>query len=1075
MSDSNISVKLNDKNKHQSNFRLALDIGTNSIGWALYNIDKNNKPVSIEGAGVRIFSSGRKDKDYTTLNATRRQARLQRRQRDRFLQRKTYLLHLLEKYDLFPKNKFLAKKLANLNPYKLRAKALDKKLDIYHFGRVLFHLNQRRGFKSNRKSANDKESGIISKSIKESMEQLKEAGSRTYGEFLWKRFETMQDSRKTQGSQRENWILARKPIGASMKDNYVVYAQRAMLEDEFGKLWDAQANYHEKLKDNKIKEIFCKAIFHQRPLKQPVVGVCELTGEKRIHKALSSFQKFRILKELNNLSYVNNYGESYLINSMENGIKFRDKILSELFQKKQKVTFSALEKAFKDFFPDIQDFSNFNLNTYNRDFLEGDKTSVILRKEISDWDNWSLTTQDRFIELLEGENTENSFMKTDEEVLIDLKNFNIEETLNLSEDQLHKCLKELSSKLPKGHGQYSKKIISDILPFLEKGKQDFKSISDAGYENNKGKYTGELLKTLPLYQRVLSDHCVEMEFSSKPTSKEEYKNEKEKYKTFRIPNPTVHIAFNQLRLVVNDIIRVYGRPIQIVVETARDLPMGAVSKKQLEKQQKKNKERNQEAIDCINEFTQTVNRDNIIRYQLWKEQKQLCVYSGKTIPKRKLYTAELEVDHILPYSRTLDDSFMNKVLVYKDSNQNKGSETPFEYFSSNKEQWEDILYRIKDLSKNKQWRFNRNAMEKFEENGSFLDRQLNDTRYISKYARTYLERICEQVWTVRGQTTAILRYLFQYEKKNRSDHRNHTKDALVIGLIDRSLIQHISNIAKKREGKNKTRLENISTLIKQEVIPWFSFKKDVKQTIDKIVVSHRRRTKKEGKLHNETAYGILRSGSDLSTPINVIHYVGILKLIGMDKKVVDKKIMSEKIKQDLSEEFKINQKLSKEFLMNYHKKTGIRRIRLTEKKRVIPINNKYFAGAGNYAIQFIENVNGKWDAKVIDTFSANQKSFQPIPSKSRLMKGDMLFFENKFWRLVKFDQNKSMIFVEHCISGNPDDLRKNEHTKCHISQKTPSSLQNTNPKFVDISPCGVVKLRDFFLTKTVRKKPDKSA
>ena len=118
---------MNKKKTASQNLRLALDIGTNSIGWALYNI-KDKKPCRIAGAGVRIFSSGRKDKDYTTLNASRRLARLQRRGRDRYLQRRKYLLDLLEKHGLFPKDKFSAKKLAYLNPYELRAKGLDKKL-----------------------------------------------------------------------------------------------------------------------------------------------------------------------------------------------------------------------------------------------------------------------------------------------------------------------------------------------------------------------------------------------------------------------------------------------------------------------------------------------------------------------------------------------------------------------------------------------------------------------------------------------------------------------------------------------------------------------------------------------------------------------------------------------------------------------------------------------------------------------------------------------------------------------------------------------------------------------------------
>jgi len=178
------------KNKTENSYpyRMALDIGTNSIGWALYSLDNQKKPCKIVDAGVRIFPSGRDHKTYTTLNTDRRLARLQRRQRDRYLQRRTYLLHLLKENELFPQDVFSAKKLASLNPYELRAKGLDEKIPLHHFGRALFHINQRRGFKSNRKSGGDKESGLINKSVKDSQKTMKELGARTYGEFLWKRF-----------------------------------------------------------------------------------------------------------------------------------------------------------------------------------------------------------------------------------------------------------------------------------------------------------------------------------------------------------------------------------------------------------------------------------------------------------------------------------------------------------------------------------------------------------------------------------------------------------------------------------------------------------------------------------------------------------------------------------------------------------------------------------------------------------------------------------------------------------------------------------------------------------------------
>ena len=1044
---------------------MALDIGTNSIGWALYSLDNQKKPCKIVDAGVRIFPSGRDHKTYTTLNTDRRLARLQRRQRDRYLQRRTYLLHLLKENELFPQDVFSAKKLASLNPYELRAKGLDEKIPLHHFGRALFHINQRRGFKSNRKSGGDKESGLINKSVKDSQKTMKELGARTYGEFLWKRFQKMEEERKIPSSQQGNWILARRAVGARAQDNYVVYAQRFMLEEEFNKLWDKQLEYHEKLKDKKLKDKFFKAIFHQRPLKQPIVGICEFTKEKRISRALPSFQKFRILKELNNLSYVA-HGESVRIVSMEKGIEFRDKVIEKLFKKKKKVTFSSLKTEFKNFFKDKEDDGfSFNLDTFSRDDLEGNKTSVILNKIIPNWDEWSLENQDQFVKLLEGDNEEGNFMKEDEEVKEDIKIFSKDKNLNLTESQLNKCLEELN-KLPDSHGRYSRTLIQKIIPYLEKGELESDAMQSAGYHHSNKRYKGELYPKLPPYQEILSDHCVQMKCEDVILSKKNHK----RYAFFRIPNPTVHIAFNQLRIVINDIIKKYSQPVEIVVETSRDLPLGKITKEKLEERQKQNLKRNKEAVKAIDEFGQRNNRLNRSRYNLWKEQDCICVYSGKKIPKSKLYTAEVEVDHILPYSRTLDDGFNNKVLVYKSSNQNKGNQTAYEYFSSNKEQWNDIEKRIKNLSKGKQKKFTKNAMEEFEKEGGFLTRQLNDVRYISRLTKQYLEIICENIWTVRGQTTFMIRRSLQNDQKNRDDHRHHTIDALALGLVDRSLVQQISNIAKNIEGKNRTRLENITRLINKDVIPWPSFKEDAKQIIDNIVVSHRRRTKRKGQLHNDTAYGVSKDVKDFSKPIEVIHYVEILTLKKEKRKEQEKKlkkIISNEIRKSFLEELERSGTLSKEFLIDYHQKTGIRRVRIKETETVIPIRNKSkkvykaFNGDSNYAIEIFETEKGKWDARVINTFEANQKDFKLSLTNNCLMKGDMLFFDNRFWRLVKFDKNKKMVFSEHLSSRNPAEQSKDKETKHQVVRKIPNSLKNFSPKRVHISPSGKWKCEPF--------------
>ena len=141
------------------NYRLGLDIGTNSIGWCVLALNASGNPNEIKDAGVRVFNDGRDVKSKATLKATRRENRSARRRRDRFKQRQVFLLDEMTKAGLFPAEKQERKEIQKLNPLRLRALALKEKLHPYHIGRALFHLNQRRGFKSNRKDRSKENAG----------------------------------------------------------------------------------------------------------------------------------------------------------------------------------------------------------------------------------------------------------------------------------------------------------------------------------------------------------------------------------------------------------------------------------------------------------------------------------------------------------------------------------------------------------------------------------------------------------------------------------------------------------------------------------------------------------------------------------------------------------------------------------------------------------------------------------------------------------------------------------------------------------------------------------------------------
>ena len=163
-------------------YRLGLDLGTSSIGWCLIRLGASDDPVAVIRMGVRIFSDGRNPKNGTSLAVTRRLARQMRRRRDRLLKRKERMVSALVRLGFFPKDEAQRKALAILDPYGLRRRGLDHPLTGAEFGRALFHINQRRGFLSNRKTdSKDNESGALKKAIKELHSKLQDEKCRTLG------------------------------------------------------------------------------------------------------------------------------------------------------------------------------------------------------------------------------------------------------------------------------------------------------------------------------------------------------------------------------------------------------------------------------------------------------------------------------------------------------------------------------------------------------------------------------------------------------------------------------------------------------------------------------------------------------------------------------------------------------------------------------------------------------------------------------------------------------------------------------------------------------------------------------
>lgn len=347
-----------------------------------------------------------------------------------------------------------------------------------------------------------------------------------------------------------------------------------------------------------------------------------------------------------------------------------------------------------------------------------------------------------------------------------------------------------------------------------------------------------------------------------------------------IRNPVVITAMFEIRKLVNEIIIDYGKPNEIKVELARNLKASKSGRREERNRQQKLERENDRVKLELNNLGKHISHDNLLLYKLWEECKHTCPYTGKSISVTQLFSGEVQIEHIHPWSKSLNDSFMNKTLCFADENRAKGDKTPFEFYSLQGEgKWQQVKERaLKLFSDTAQYpnsyqKFKRFVQQKFDDD--FASKNLNDTRYISKEAKNYISKICDKVSVSPGQMTANLRQKWglnavlnpEDKTKTRDDHRHHAIDALVMAC---GTISHLQKLSEWNRYDRKPDNKNFP-------LPWNSFVKDAEVAVEKILVSHKKlnniitvRTHKtekngvihknigvaaRGQLHLETVYG----------------------------------------------------------------------------------------------------------------------------------------------------------------------------------------------------------------------------
>ena len=740
------------------NYVLGLDIGIASVGWAMVEIDEEENPIRLIDLGVRVFERAEVPKTGDSLAAVRRLARSVRRLTRRRAHRLLRARRLLKREGVLQAADFdengLIKSLPN-TPWQLRAAALDRKLTPLEWSAVLLHLIKHRGYLSQRKNEGetaDKELGALLKGVADNAHALQTGNFRTPAELALNKFE------KESGHIR------------NQRGDYSHTFNRKDLQAELNLLFEKQKEFGNPHVSDGLKEGIETLLMAQRPALsgdavQKMLGYCTFEPtEPKAAKNTYTAGRFIWLTKLNNLRILEQGSERPLTTTE------RATLMDEPYRK-SKLTYAQARKLLG-----LEDTAFFKGLRYGKDNAEASTLmemkayhaiSRALEKEgLKDKKsplNLSPELQDEI-------GTAFSLFKTDEDITGRLKD-------RVQPEILEALLKHISFDK---FVQISLKALRRIVPLMEQGKRYDEACAEI-YGDHYGKKNAEEKIYLP------------------PIPADE------------IRNPVVLRALSQARKVINAVVRRYGSPARIHIETAREVGKSFKDRKEIEKRQEENRKDREKAAAKFREyfpnFVGEPKSKDILKLRLYEQQHGKCLYSGKEINLGRLNEkGYVEIDHALPFSRTWDDSFNNKVLVLGSENQNKGNQTPYEYFNGkdNSREWQEFKARV-ETSRFPRSKKQRILLQKFDEDG-FKERNLNDTRYVNRFLCQFIAdrmRLTgkgkRRVFASNGQITNLLRGFWGLRKVRAENDRHHALDAVVVACSTVAMQQKITRFVRYKE------------------------------------------------------------------------------------------------------------------------------------------------------------------------------------------------------------------------------------------------------------------------------------
>lgn len=817
------------------NYAMGLDIGIASVGWAVLALDAQEKPCGIIDLGVRTFESAEQPKTGESLAKPRRDARGMRRNIRRRRHRKERIRSLIVSENIISEQQLehlFDGKLEDI--YALRVKALDEPVSAEQFARILIHISQRRGFKSNRKDqSKDGEDGKLLKAVEDNKQAIAKNGYRSVAEMMLK------DKRFSEHKRNKS-------------KEYISTVNRDMIEDEVKLIFEAQRSFKMPFATENVEKRYTEILLSQRSydegpgkgttyggLKEP--GKCTLEGENgelRASKACYSFELFNLWQNINHIRIIRDGDERSLSDSEREAV-------FKLAHKKAALTYKDLRKELK-----LGDAERFKYIRYSAD----KSVDECEKKEKFNYLVAYHKIKAAFEAVAKGryELLPREHKNAIGEALIYGSERRIEDELKALglEDCDIKIAKTIALSSKRGH--LSVLACEKLLPYLEKGMVYSDACEAAGYDF-KGHMENERTRLLKL---TVED-------------------------TESITSPVVLRAVSQTVKVMNAIIRKYGSPTYVNIELARDMSKSYDERNDLDKAYKENRSKNNRIMERLRtEFGRTSpSGEDLVKFKLYEEQNGLSAYSGAALDLNRLFElGYAEVDHIIPYSISFDNSYNNKVLVLTKENREKGNRIPLEYLTGKAR--EDFIVRTKASVRNlkKQQKLLKNQLTEADISG-FGERTLQDTRHVSRFMYNLINDRLEfapstsgrkkRVTAVNGGVTAYLRKRWGIEKNRANGDKHHAADAVVIACTTDGFIRRISEYCKEREinrsvsphipypwdnfGKElEARMgENPEKLVKDLKLPFY-LDLDVVKNVSPIFVSKMPTRKIKGEAHAAT-------------------------------------------------------------------------------------------------------------------------------------------------------------------------------------------------------------------------------